>query len=341
MQQKTLRFASLRYARAASLARKARGSRLLATASRGFAACAFGAPARCACGRGPGPRPPLRGAPRPSVARALSVPGSQSVCGRLRAGPSSLGFSGPLFAHSAFCRRGAPAPRLVRSGAAAPPPALAAPVRRLAARASLAGAGPRAFPPAPALGLCAPLARLRGTRWPRFLVRAAPSFAGLRFAGLWPPPLSLRGFPRSRVPAGSPLARPLCGFGPGGLLGPGLWRPLAAFFRPLPRASFCARARLRALRFFARGFSPAAPPRPCRPRRGLAGSAELVFCPALFAVQLCAAAPLAPWAVRLFRPFDSPKIVNQSRRRSFPSPHYTGQSRGKPLRARRALDFAR
>lgn len=85
------------------------------------------------------------------------------------------------------------------------------------ADAAQAGTGPRAFPPAYSLGLCAPLRGSVALAAPAVPTRAIRFAAGFR----WSP---LRRFGAGRFlawVAGPPLARPLWGFGPGWLRAPG------------------------------------------------------------------------------------------------------------------------
>lgn len=210
-------------------------------------------------------------------------------------GPWALG-PGPrvLFAHSASGTRPGP-PRggtavrgCVRSGAARPPP-LRGPGPAHSALASLAGPGPRASPPAPPLGhLCGLLAGVR--RPPRALAGPAALLwsPSLRCGRAWAlaRPSSVSGSRRAlrvarRVPPGPPPSglrgRRLPARGRGGCRRP---------FSPAPGPFLCSRAPAPAALSVPWGCcfacaaliawgSPLPPPRPCRPRWGLAGSARL------------------------------------------------------------------
>lgn len=188
-------------------------------------------------GRVPAPRqnaagPPVPGgrvAPTPS---AVCGPASGPLVPRCRAcGRGPLRF---LRTTRPLLRRGpCPCARPLRRGP--PGPRFAAPVRRMRPPSlrSVAGAGPRRVPPALSLGPCAPLRGSAGTRWPRCAWGRPPFAAGfLRCAAV---ALALCRPPRcaSRGPAGSPLRRPLRGFGAGGLRPGGPARP----FGPLVLAS--------------------------------------------------------------------------------------------------------
>lgn len=167
-----------------------------------------------------GPPGPLSGVPfGAALPRGMWAPAGRA-----------FGFSGQLFAHFAFCRRGAPSPRLARSGAAPPP---LAPVRLASPRLRLAGAGPPGSPPPsklpPLCGLspsavCSappvplvrpplPVGSLFGRPW---LSPCGPSVPcrGRRVpsagppSGLWARSGSGRGGAGGRVAAFSPFAPP-------------------------------------------------------------------------------------------------------------------------------------
>ncbi len=173
----------------------------------------------------------------------------------------------------------------VRSGAARPPP-LRGPgpaPNALALRAPLAR--PSGLRPALSRPALVRAVALRGRCCPRFLVLAAPSFAGFRFASRFAlAPAAAPRLPSSRG-ARFPLGPPPSGLR--GRLAPprGRRRPVAAFFPASAPGLFCSRAR--ALRFsslsgccvssaaFLSVGSPLRPSRPRRPRWGLRGSARL------------------------------------------------------------------
>jgi len=241
------------------------------------------------------------------IARLLRGP---LRCGKA-APPPLFAHSAPPPAPGPLPLRGvAPARRARRRFAprSGVPPSL----RSAALRSGRRGRPPGPGPPAPPLGPCAPLCGSVGPRWPRCAWARLPLCCGLppRCSGCpcsAPPCLCA-----SRGPAGSPRARPLRGFGGGRLPPRGLRGPLARFSRPpAPGPLLRARARPRLLPpagavLFPRclgsrvglwlGFAPAGappyrsprraspvliggsplpPPRPCRPLRGLAGSARL------------------------------------------------------------------
>ena len=175
---------------------------------------------RCAGSRAPqgGLRPgapaPIRGPPVP-LAPGRCAPSAQWLCAPapsggflrtsrppLRRGPYPC--AGPL-------RRGAPGPC---APPARPPGSPARPlVRRCAAPRALAGP----------VCLCRPIRSGAGSLFGR------PSFAPGRLSA-------------ARGPAGSPLGRPRCGFGPGGLHARGLRRPGRRSGGRWPRAFCCSRA---------------------------------------------------------------------------------------------------
>lgn len=239
--------------------------------------------------RGPAPSPALAG---------------------LRAAPRAVASSAALRRHLWYARRSGLSPRpflrtprvLLRRGpcpCAGPlrrgaPAAASRPQSGLAALPSVAGAGPRGSPPALSLGLSsagAPAPAPPGSRWPRLVPGSPPLCCGLPPLRSGRPCSALAPRAPARGPAGSPPPRPLRGFGPGGFRprGPrGLWPRLWWLSPPGPPA----RPRLRGLAVRVGSFllclgpvvvpgSPlASPPRPCRPRWGLAGSArpEWVAC---------------------------------------------------------------
>lgn len=205
-----------------------------------------------------GARAGSRGHKGPTLpAWALASTRAQTLCG---VRPFGRPAGRPLFAHSAS----PPAPlRCAGPLRRGPPAAASRPRSGSRALASLAGAGPRAFPPALPLGPCAPLRGSAGSRCPRCAWGRPPPAAGFRRCALVA--LALLRAPRcaSRGPAGSPLARPLRGFGPGGFLP----RGPARAFGPLLVASgprgFAARAACGPC-FLRRGLPPAGVP--VRPR---------------------------------------------------------------------------
>jgi hypothetical protein len=153
-------------------------------------------------------------------------------------GRSSLRLSGPLFAHFACCRAGAPAPALARCGAGAPPPAVAAPVRLLEPVPTVlrgrAPAGAPGFFARPVCALRAPWRSLPPQSLPSPSSPVRPSFGRpssvpARVGSLRGPPVPP---PAVRYAASGPV-----GSGPGALAG---LRP--AFFRPRPRAFLCSGA---------------------------------------------------------------------------------------------------
>lgn len=176
--------------------------------------CAPGPPGGGKC------RPPSPGrlgapfvAPKPAIVCAPARP-------RVRSSASASP-SGSLFARSASCRAGAPAPALVRFGAARPPP-LRGRVSAHSALASLPAPAPRPLPPGSGARPCAPLRGSCGAR-----CRRCP---GLALAALRAPvgrPCSVSGAALGlRVgPPGPPLPRPLRGFGGGWLPPRGPARP--------------------------------------------------------------------------------------------------------------------
>ncbi len=170
---------------------------------------------------GAGSRPPIRGATRPRWAHS-----AHTLSGCARLGPF-----GALFARFASALAPGPLPlRASASGRRARPP-LRGPGPALAPSLRSPGPALGPSPPAPPLGPCAPLRGSVGARWPRC--------AWVALAALRPPCLvglaSSRASPcASRVPRrGPPLARPLRGFGAGGLRPGGPARP----FGPLVLAS--------------------------------------------------------------------------------------------------------
>ena len=259
----------------------------------------------CLTMQGSGPEPgPTQGATR--AAWVLRCRTQTRYCVR-----AWSGLWPALFAHSASYRAGAPAPALVRSGAARPPP-LRGPGPAFAPSLRSPGPPPGASPPAPPLGvrrgapspLPSPLAAAAA--------RALPSLrCGLPVRS---PLLRLgRGPWASRRPAGSPPPRPLRGFGGGWLPPRGPARPSGPLVSASgPRGFVCAPAPARACWRLCRGVSgmgwalPCAPP-PRRPRWGLRGAPSLFGASPPLWVALLAPLSRAPlWPsrapVRPFRP---------------------------------------
>lgn len=235
-------------------------------------------PIMAACGRGaagrvPGPTP----GPHPSRLGPCFDAGPDPLwCAALR--------SGPLVPRCPF---GAPSALFARSGSLSAPGPL--PLRRSPpGRAARALCRPlRPGPPARSLGrLCAP-SGLRGLSLAPLRLARPPPAAGSLFGRPCSAPCSLLRFAGS--PPGPPGALPLRGFGgfprrPCGLLGGALLPRGLRGLRPLFPASgpgaFAARGGfpplavpLSVLLPWLRG-SPLLPPRPCRPRWGLSGSAR-------------------------------------------------------------------
>ena len=250
---------------------------------------------RCCQVRGPGPRRPWpKGTRPPPFPHGWSQAPTHTLCGfaRRRRGRS--------------CRAAFPA-ALLRTPRAAAPLRCARPLRR-------AGPAPRAScapPPAPALGLCAPL---RGS-----VALAAPAPPS-------PGPCPARAAPAAAFPARGALGVRVASRGarlapPGFARAPLRPRPpggLAPALSPLRGAGawFAARARPRPLAAPLRWVSlwgwvlPCAPP-PRRPRWGLREARNL-FQAAGSRTPL-PAAPVGLGADRWgrFGPVDSPEIVNQ------------------------------
>ena len=212
--------------------------------------CALGASMAPLRGYGPVPRPGWAMGPNPSCIRAL--PG----------GPSSLGFSAGLFPLSASPLAAGPLPlRGAASGGRSrrrcrgPAPALA----------PCGGPGPRPFPPALPLGLCAPLRGSVPLAGPVCLWRRPWAAAGfLRVApGALAAASGLRRVQRV-APPGPPLAVPFGASGPAARV-PGGGGGLRPPFLSAPPGPFFARV-LRPLRFSSGGgFSPAPLPSPPPP----------------------------------------------------------------------------
>ena len=249
---------------------------------RGFAPPLRGSPP------GPGaPRPPgpARYARQRAAARARGTAGRVPAhkgppvprglrphpsCSRARpAGPSSLGLSAGLFAHSASPPAPGPPPPRGSAPARRGRRRFAGPVRGIAAALRLPGPplGPR--PPAPPLGRSARLRASSGSRWPRAPCRpiraavgsliASPLLCSGSAVGLpWPRRGPLRAARFAASGAAGSVAR-----GGGGL---------AAAFSAAPRA-LAPRPRQRGLgslpggAVVAVGLSPA-PPRPAAPAGG-------------------------------------------------------------------------
>ena len=180
--------------------------------------------------------------------------------------PLWVGVLRSLFALFACCR--AAALRLLPSPASAraPRPRFAAPVRLMApsSLSLLAGAGPLPFPPAPSLGPCAPLC---GSVAARCLpcALASPRCAAGSLCGR---PGCARGrLCASGWLAGSPLGRPLCGFGPGAS-SPGGCGRFAPAFLSRPRALFVLGCFAPCALPPVGGVLPCAPPVPAAPAGG-------------------------------------------------------------------------
>lgn len=318
--------------------------------------CGVGAAQKSHCGRGrgPGPWPPLRGASRPAWAdgTAQTLSGMRARAGAAR---SSLRPFGALPA--ALCalraprlRRGpCPCAGSLRRGA----PGAAARARfvaRLPPCAALRSPGPPLGPSPPALSLgpCAPLRGSAGARWPRCAwVRAAlgcglPALRSGRPCSASPSPLRFA-WPR-RAPPGPPASRlrgrlpPAPGAlrGPSGRLfrlrPPGLWRAAGALLA-CPGAR-CALSRLSG-RSVVRA-SPLLPPRPCRPRWGLPGSAWPPAWGLPPPSRLRRASPWCP-AASAQSGLDFPRCLCYSVH-AWPVPLLRGLPSGYPWTARKPLD---
>lgn len=212
---------------------------------------------------GAGPRPPIRGATRPRWAHsAHTLSGVRACSGAAR---PSLPLRGPL----RFLRTPRPLLRRLRLRASAPArparPPLRGPGPALAPSlrcAPVAGAGPRAA--APRLSRSALVRRCAA---PRAL--AGPAALGVGFASLRPPcsvglASSLPPRCASRGPAGASPARPLRGFGPGGLRPGGLRGPSGRLFWPPAPGAFVLAAPARLRYHLRRGLSRSSE----RPLRG-------------------------------------------------------------------------
>ncbi len=190
----------------------------------------------------------------------------KSGSARLRAGPSSLGFSGPLFAHFASPLAAGPLPLRGSASARRARSRFAGPVRRLRPAFGLR-ARPRAVPPGflsagPAVGFAASPGLRAGPDClrPRLRVAAGSLFGRPCFARPWalcsawprgflsPRPFGLRGLSSSlrssaAAPAPGPLAAlrpPFSGLWPRGLLAARVlasacWAALAVLPGVLPR----------------------------------------------------------------------------------------------------------
>lgn len=209
----------------------------------------------------------------PPVPRGLRPhPSGSRAC---PAGPSSLGLSAGLFAHSASPPAPGPLPLRGSAPARRGRRRFAGPVRGIAAALRLPGPplGPR--PPAPPLGRSARLRASSGSRWPRAPCRPIRAAVGSLFAspllcsgsavGLpWPRRGPLRAARFAASGAAGSVAR-----------GGGPFASLRALLRRAPRSGSApapARAWL-ASRWCCggRGVLPCAPP-PRRPRWGLRGA---------------------------------------------------------------------
>lgn len=215
-------------------------------------------------GRGPGPaRLTARGPPVPG---GRIAPTPSAVCGPA---PGPLVPRCRFAAPSAFCAlrvppcaaslRGSAPARPARPPLRGPGPALAPSLRC----APVAGAGPRAA--APRLSRSALVRRCAA---PRAL--AGPAALGVGFASLRPPcsvglASSLPPRCASRGPAGASPARPLRGFGPGGLRPGGLRGPSGRLFWPPAPGAFVL-ARPAALRYHLRRGLSRSSERPLRGR---------------------------------------------------------------------------
>lgn len=215
-------------------------------------------------GRGPGPsRLAARGPPVPG---GRIAPTPSAVCGPA---PGPLVPRCRFAAPSAFCAlRVPPCAASLRGSAPARParPPLRGPGPAHSARprfARLPGPGPAPRPPgSPARPLCA-AARLRGRSLAP--LRLGSASAALRapcsvaLAALWPPRCASRGL------AGASPARPLRGFGPGGLRPGGLRGPSGRLFWPPAPGAFVL-ARPAALRYHLRRGLSRSSERPLRGR---------------------------------------------------------------------------
>ena len=269
--------------RFARTARAARGLRLRRARSfalaRGLRPPARFAPLRgLACSpwgaapRGPGPAP---GAPRAAWGCASLAP-DPLLCARL------VGLSPALFAHSASPLAPGPLPLRGSAPARRARRRFAGPFRRLApsGRSGPPRPRPSGRPPGsharPLVRRCAAPRALAGPVWLRRPIRSG---AGSLFGR--PSSAPGRQSP-ARGPAGAPPARPLRGFGGGGLLPRGPARPFGPLvFGLRPPGLFAARPRQRGLAVrlsggasWFGGFSPCLPPAPAAPRWGARGVRE-------------------------------------------------------------------
>ncbi len=225
---------------------------------------------------------PLRGlASSPGHSPGAPAPLAQTLggspCSRSRAfGPPQNGSGrllrfAPLFAPLRCCRAGAPTPSLAPSGAAAPPAAVAAPVRPFRPSLRSPGPGPGRAPRLRRSAACAPLCGSAGSRCRRSRF-APPRCATGSLSGR---PCSACGrATSSRRSPGPPSAVRVAALGPAGSR-PGARRlspPFSAFRPP----GLVVLAGSRPLRWrFVGGFSPAAPP-PLPPPLGARGEREAV-----------------------------------------------------------------
>lgn len=243
--------------------------------------------------RGPGlgpaaARASARAAPCP-VAPTAHKRSARLVGGRSFLAPPCGGPPPFLPAPRGRLRRGpCPCAAVLRGGA--PAPRSAAPVRRIAPalrlRSGCRGRAPAAAPPALPLGPCAPLRGSAGARCPRCAPGSASAPGRASAALLWSPFPLLRLASALRVGPPGPPSAVRCaapgpgGSGPRGLRGP--CGPLVSASGPGALAArwAAARVRLRPLRCPLSAAavvsvgSPLPPPRPCRPRWGLAGCAR-------------------------------------------------------------------
>lgn len=212
---------------------------------------------------GVGPRPPIRGATRPRWAHsAHTLSGVRACSGAAR---PSLPLRGPL----RFLRTPRPLLRRLRLRASAPArparPPLRGPSPAHSALPPLrSGRWGRAPRRAPRLSRSALVRRCAA---PRAL--AGPAALGVGFASLRPPcsvglASSLPPRCASRGPAGASPARPLRGFGPGGLRPGGLRGPSGRLFWPPAPGAFVLAAPARLRYHLRRGLSRSSK----RPLRG-------------------------------------------------------------------------
>lgn len=230
-----------------------------------------------------------------------------------------------LFAHSASCRAGAPAPALGRFGAARPPPLRGA----VPALCALGPFGPPR-PRPPGLPPRLPRSGSGAGPLPRFRPRSLPPLPGpcprCAAGSLFGRPCFVSGAALGlRVgPPGPPrpvrcAASGAAGSRPGGLRGPsgrlsGAVGPRGVGCAPAPARACCAPLRRR---FGCRWVLPCAPP-PRRPRWGLRGARCPFGWASPPAARVALIAPLlrpprraARAPVRRFRAVDSPEIVNR------------------------------